>query len=154
MIRLLFLQRNHLAMRTRKENAEIFIISSLVFALQFAWYLHKDAKLKDPPLYLMYPYSNQEISMPAWIDYACRDISYLLLVYLMTKFIPGISQRLSIFFWLWLGYFFDYLLCYNEPFIHIPIQIGSILLFTLPVSYSLFAGLTMIYITLYDIRKK
>lgn len=137
-------------MKSLKDSNEILILCALVFVLQFAWVLGTD----NPTPHKMYPFSNQLISVQAYMDYFFRNISYLIMIYLLAKFIPGMSDRLGIFFWLWLGYLCEYLLCYNEPFARIPIQHGSILLFTLPVSYSLFAGLTMISITFYDILKR
>lgn len=137
-------------MRARRDNAEILLLCTFVFTLQFAWILGPDSY----DLHKMYPFSDQMISVQAYTDYFFRDISYLIMLYLMTKFIPGLADRLQIFFWLWLGYLIEYLLCYNEPFTRLPIKIGAILLFTLPVSYSLFAGLTMISLTLYDTLKK
>jgi hypothetical protein len=137
-------------MKTLKDSSEILILCTVVFILQFAWVLGVD----NPELRKMYPFSDQLVSVQAYMDYFFRDISYMVMIYLMAKFIPGMSDRLGVFFWLWLGYLCEYLLCYNEPFARIPIQLGSILLFTLPVSYSLFAGLTMIFITFYDILRK
>lgn len=127
-------------MKSLKDSNEILILCALVFVLQFAWVLGTD----NPTPHKMYPFSNQLISVQAYMDYFFRDISYLIMIYLLAKFIPGMSHVLGIFFWLWLGYLIEYLLCYNEPFAYL----GPI-----PISYSLFAGLTMISITLKAIIK-
>lgn len=137
-------------MRTRKDRAEILILCSLVFALQFAWVLGTD----NQDLKKMYPFSNQLITVQAYMDYFFRDISLLIMFYLLAKFIPGMSDVLGFFFWLWLGYLCEYLLCYNEPFYRIHLKAWDISLFTLPVSFSLCFGLLMIFTTLYDILKK
>lgn len=128
-------------MKTLKDSNEILILCTVVFILQFAWILGVD----NPVVHKMYPFSNQLISVQAYMDYFFRNISYLIMIYLMTKFIPGMSHALGIMFWLWLGYLVEYLLCYNEPFAFF----GPI-----PLSYSLFAGITMIAITLKEILKK
>lgn len=126
-------------MRSHNDEGKILLLCSLTFILQFAWVLGPDS----PSLHKMYPFSNQLITVQAYIDYFFRDIGYLILLYLMAHFILGMSNVLSLFFWLWLGYLIDYLLCYNEPFMRINLK-----LFTLPVSYSLLAGSAMLFITL------
>lgn len=127
-------------MKTLKDSNEILILCSVVFVLQFAWVLGTD----NPTPHKMYPFSDQLISVQAYMDYFFRNTSYLIMMYLLAKFIPGMSDRLGIFFWLWLGYMIEYLLCYNEPFAYF----GPI-----PISYSLFAGIIMIAITLNEIIK-
>lgn len=106
---------------------------------QFAWVLAPNTS----DVHKMYPFSDQLITVQAYIDYFLRDMSYLILIYLMAKFVPGFSSELGFFFWLWLGYVFEYMLCYNEPFSYF----GPI-----PISYSLFAGLAMIVVIAINIK--
>lgn len=100
----------------------------------------------------MYPFSDQLTTIPTYVDYFMRDISYLIMIYLMAKFIPGMSKELNIMFWLWLGYVIEYLLIYNEVITYVSLEKIYISL-EIPVSYSLIAGLIMLGVTLKTIFK-
>lgn len=107
--------------------------------------LDPHARMDDPPLLKMFPCSKQLISRPAWADYAFRNVGTCMLIYLIAKNTPGRTYKIIvIFFWLWVAYTLDYLIIYNEPFMYV----GK-----LPLSYSLFAGLFMLGVTLKTIFK-
>lgn len=108
--------------------------------LQFAWIVIP----ASTEWRKMYPFSDQLTTIPTYMDYFLRDVSYLIMIYLMAKFIPSMSKVLGIMFWLWFGYVVEYLLIYNEPFAYWGL---------LPISYSLFAGAFMLIITLIDVFK-
>jgi hypothetical protein len=124
----------------RSEKIKILVLLTLAFILTYAWTWVPASKVR----YSYFPFSHQLLSRQAFYDYAFWRVTVLIFLSLMCFILPLIREYLTIFWFLWLGYLCDYLLCYNEPFAHF---LG------VPLSYSLFCGLTMIFIALYNILK-
>ena len=107
-------------------------------------------------IYLLLPDTNQlrvlipfrpdiQLSIESHVYYMCERLRYVIFAWIIWQAYDKYERELQLFFWLNVGFFFDYVLYYNGTFFHIGF---------LPVSYSLIMGvvmtLTIIKVLIYD----
>lgn len=85
------------------------------------------------------------IKWDGYADYLFWRIIVLILIGIITIQTPKYREYLFTFWCLWIGYLIDYLLVFNQPFgwWHF-----------IPLSYSLFAGISMIALTFFQWKRK
>jgi len=130
-------QRNHPV--TRMDKRYLLGSITFVFILMYA-YLPFPDRIIQP-----FPFHGQELYWQTFADYAFMRISILILIGIITYLQPKHMEYLFVFWLLWFGYLIDYFLVFNQPFgwWHF-----------IPLSYSLFAGLSMICLTFIQWKKK
>ncbi len=86
-----------------------------------------------------------QLSIESHVYYMCERLRYVIFAWIIWMACDDYQNELKLFFWLNVGFFFDYVLYYNGTFFHIGF---------LPVSYSLIMGvimtLTIIKTIIYD----
>lgn len=126
-----------------KKNT-LIIIGALfcVFMLNFAFTI---------PIFLKagnispFPYDNQVLSWPAYIDYGCKIIAWIVFLSALCHILPAYREVLFIIDLFFVGYFIEYILIYNNPVA----WYGFI-----PLGYSTFAGLCLIAIFIFKYFKE
>ena len=107
-------------------------------------------------IYLLLPDTNQlrhlipfrpdiQLSIESHVYYMCERLRYVIFAWIIWQAFDKHERELQLFFWLNVGFFFDYVLYYNGTFFHIGV---------IPFSYSLIMGvvmtLTIIKVLIYD----
>lgn len=84
-----------------------------------------------------FPYDPQVISFDAYIDYGCKIIAWIVFLSTLCYILPQYREVLFIIDLFFVGYFFEYILIYNNPIAWYGL---------IPVGYSTFACLCLIAI--------
>lgn len=99
-------------------------------------------------LYRCYPFNKQEITKQAYIEYASWRVFMCILFYqlwiLSIKYAPVHAHAFKIIFYLWIGFFIDYILFYNQPVTKLK---------GLPISYALIMGLVFFFTMIFSFFK-
>lgn len=132
----------------------LFIITA-GFALTYLFLLVSEDKfVKMPPLYNG---SMTSIRLQALIDYGTTRILYIGLVYLLWYCLPNERGFLTVVLILFVLYFIDYCLSYNNPYAYlVKGQLAKTkpeLGIFIPLSYPLFMGFSLIILTCLRILK-
>lgn len=135
---------------TERIEAKILFGATAVFILQFAYLLIPySEELHQPfPFYKFQDNADgtqNGITWQTYYDYIFRSIGYIILLYIVSNYVPGLNRSIKVLGWLWWGYIIEYLLIYNQEFLWIRF---------IPISYSLFAGLAMVLIVCHEFFKK
>ena len=124
---------------------KILLNITIAFILFYAYlpvYLFLDHDLHQP--FLFY-HVNEGITWYHYTDYLCTRISILILMSLIVQLAPKLREHLFTLLLLWIGYFVEFVLVFNQPLKWY---------YSVPLSYSLFAGISMICITFIGWKKK
>lgn len=125
---------------------ELLLMVTIAFILMYAYlpiYLIFDHGLHQPFYFCTVP--NGGITWYHYADYLSYRIAILIPIYLLGQFIPKYREYLFIYLLLWIGYLIEFLLAFNQPFGYYH---------SIPISYSLGAGLSMIILTFHQWKKK
>lgn len=124
------------------------LLITIGYALTWIFLLFPENRFIKP-----YVFSNQEISVQAYVDYLTTRIFYFMLIlsvreYVSEEYVHAVNI-VSVFF---LFYIIDYLVIYNYPIGYLKgwsyVHEKPTGLF-IPISYSLFMGVNLVLICLY-----
>lgn len=139
------LQKHHprdTVMLSRKNILTKLTIAFILFYAYLPVYLFFDHDLHQP---FKFYHVDGGITWYHYTDYLCARVSVLILVYVIVELEPKFREYLFTFFLLWVGYFAEFILVFNQPF-------G--MYHSIPISYSLGAGLSMIALTFIKWKRK
>jgi len=125
------------------------LLITLGYILSYAWLMLPAKLIKPFPFY-----RTLEVTAQFYYDYLLVRVMYVVFAYLLYEAFPTFQMR--IVFFLFIGYVVDYILIYNDPYFYLS---GGTLHktrpegFCIPVSYSLFMGLTLIVLCIISLFK-
>lgn len=122
--------------------AKVLILSLFAFVIGYIYLLLPDT---NQLRYLIPFRPDIQLSIESHVYYMCERLRYVIFAWIIWYVCKDYDTELALFFWLNVGFFFDYVLYYNGTFFHIGF---------LPVSYSLIMGvvmtLTILKVLIYD----